>query len=60
MILVLFLMIFKKLLSYLLFWVDPLTNGGISKSIKEKINTFKRFSNGLKFLPSHSAYFLFK
>jgi hypothetical protein len=25
----------------------PLTNGGISKSIKEKINTFKRFSNGL-------------
>jgi hypothetical protein len=32
----------------------------ISKSIKEKINTFKRFSNGLKFLPSHSAYFLLK
>jgi hypothetical protein len=38
----------------------PLTNGGISKSIKEKINTFKRFSNCLKFLPSHSAYFLLK
>jgi hypothetical protein len=36
----------------------PLTNGGIGKAIKEKISTFKRFSNGLKFLPSHSAFFL--
>jgi hypothetical protein len=26
----------------------PLSNGAISKAIKEKINTFKRFSNGLK------------
>jgi hypothetical protein len=38
----------------------PLTNSGISKSIKEKIYTFKCFSNGLKFLPSHPAYFLLK